>query len=97
MLPVTTVASVVKNVDNNFRCRIYIAAIEFPTIILWIALSSVSIKLGPGGIYSMYMCLIKELSTLIDENFLGPMEYSFNCNVTSKCQLCLCFIKNSSK
>ena len=33
------------------------------------------------------MCLIKELSTLIDENLLGPMEYSFNCNVTSKCPL----------
>ena len=33
------------------------------------------------------LCLLKQFSTLID---LGPMQYSFNCNVASKSQLCLC-------
>ena len=39
------------------------------------------------------LCLLKQFSTLIDKNFLGPMEYSFNCNVASKSQLCLCCSK----
>ena len=46
----------------------------------------------PGGIRKWHI-----VNFDIDEKFLGPMEYFFNCNVTSKSQLYLCCIKNSFK
>ena len=95
-------ALVVQDVDNTICCRMLPHLISLILSCGW-GYPAFE-QLGPGGQIVLIqhlnyqdlvviMCLLKEFSTLIDKNFLGPMEYSFNCNVASKSQLCLCCSK----